>query len=224
MENVMGARIVFILLLGAVGASVLAQSGPGQGFSNFIDANEKFGRKLLRQTHSSAPGQNVAVSPLPVSFAFALLKSASYDEVTLDEIQRIFGWTHLQNLAYPSRMLLAIFQRPLPRLAPAHPQDRFLNLESPESLWMSSTFTYRGKGTLAEMFAARGKRDYGVEFRSVSQPASRQTTVSPAENSGASSPDVAKHDLWILSTTHLRTAWADNTFSMGTKKNDEFVL
>lgn len=82
--------VSFLLLFAVLCATATAQSTSGEEFWNFVAANEKFGRKLLRDVHSSVPGQNVAVSPLSVSSAFALLREASAESATIDEIQRAF--------------------------------------------------------------------------------------------------------------------------------------
>jgi serine protease inhibitor len=208
----MTARIRIVLLIAIAATTLLAQQPPGQEFAGFVNANEVFGRTLLFQVHSSALGQNVAVSPLPVSFAFALLREASNDGTSLDQIQRAFQWNSLTNLRSPSRMLVALFQAPAP--APiVRPRSRgeammlaLLDHRSPEELWISSTFAYRGKNMISRLFQ-NSERDFGAQFKAL------PPRVSPHEV-----------DFSIESRTHLRTVWADNTFSMGTKKTDYFTL
>lgn len=59
----MTVRILFFLLFAFSGTKLFAQIVPGQEFSGFVKANEKFGRKLLHEAHALSPEQNVAVSP-----------------------------------------------------------------------------------------------------------------------------------------------------------------
>lgn len=130
-------------------------------------------------------------------------------------------------------MLLPIFQQPPPPKPPLHPRSRkdkilatLLSHESPEERWISTTFSYRGKNAISRVYADMGARDFGVEFRSVSWKEPKDNVVSHLQNSDAPLPKVRapENDFWIVSTTHLRTTWAGNTFSMGTQKNDDFIL
>lgn len=224
-------RILLIVVVFLAGAKVFTQMAPGEEFVNFVSANEKFGIHLLQETHSCTERQNVVVSPLPVSLSFALLHEASGDNATENEIESAFGWTGAEDLRPPSRILAIRFQHPLPRPARVvGPHDnaltmKLLNEESAEELWISTTFSCRGKDTIAKSFADMGKSDFGSEFRTLPLRDSQESVVSQAQDSQCQSPTAAIRniDFWLVSCTHLRTSWADNTFSMGKKKDDDFI-
>lgn len=230
-KKIMNSRNFLVMLLAVAATSALAQEAPLGTLYTFVGANDRFGAKLLKEAHSSAPGQNVAVSPLPISFVFALLREASVDSTTLDEMQSTFEWSGIRDFETPSRMLLARLDPPRrrpapPRLPDGSPAPKLLDIESPEELWLSTAFSYRGKGAISKLFAGIGKQNFGVEFQALPENEPPRTGDSHPPNPvgvprEASTPNT---DFWIASTTHLQTVWADNAFSMGTKKDDHFIL
>ena len=127
----MAPRLFLVVVITAASVAAFAQAPPGAEFSRFINSNERFGRKLLQETHFLATGQNIAVSPLPVSLTVALVLQGSSDGTTLDQIQRAFDWDHLADLGALSRMLMTLVGK--------QPHE-----DSREELWTSTTFSYRG--------------------------------------------------------------------------------
>lgn len=91
---------------------------------------------------------------------------------------------------------------------------------------MTTTLLYRGGNAISKVIADMGKRDFGVEFRGVPWKDSQESVLARSGDSNTPMPKVpaSKNDFWIVNATHLRTVWADNTFSMGTKKKDDFIL
>jgi hypothetical protein len=67
-------RVIHLLaLLLCVVATGAAQEGAGQGLSELLRGNERFGRKLLQQVHAGSPDGNVVVSPVSLSVIFLAL-------------------------------------------------------------------------------------------------------------------------------------------------------
>lgn len=214
-------RAIFVLLAATIAARLPAQSAPGQGFSQFISA------KLLREAHASAPNQNVVISPLPVSLAFAPLRGAVVMSAQIEEMTSAFEWSNGSNLPGSGRILTTIFQKPIP--APRRPQphvdklmQQLMNHESPEELWISTVFTYRGSDSLSQSFVDMSTKYFGVNFQSIAWDAKPPIPRSPQDTTATAEPAEKKRDFWISSTTHLRTAWADNTFSLGKKVDADF--
>src|SRR5262249_35501331 len=110
-------REVFVSCVVAFFAtSGLAQARAGQGLAQLVDANERFGRKLLLQVHAGSPERNIVVSPISVSILLAALQENSYNQQLHEEIDRVFGWGKYPRLSVPARMLLAAFEEPGPRV------------------------------------------------------------------------------------------------------------
>jgi serine protease inhibitor len=84
--------MALIVLLGFVLCGAKAQDAVVPELSDLIRANERFGRRLLAELHADGPEKNVVVSPLGVSISYAPIRFASYDDATLKEIDRVFGW------------------------------------------------------------------------------------------------------------------------------------
>lgn len=176
--------------------------------NQFVNSNERFGRKLLKIIQESSPNKNVVVSPLPVSLSFAPLSdtSATVSAGSIDEIHKAFEWTNVSRLELSARMLLSRFDD--------------------ENMSVSSAFYYRGAGELSERFVDRGRKYFGLEFKTYPFDTPEREILSQIPSLSISPPRVhpANSDFWIVSSTRLRTVWAGNTFSLGTRKKDSFVL
>jgi len=184
---------------------VRGQEVPRDGFSKFLAANDKFGRNLLKNVQDNAPGRNVVVSPIPVSLAFAPLSdtTASSKAKTLDEVRKAFGWQDVPALELSARMLLSRFEN--------------------EKMGISTSFFYRGHGKVSEMFVNRGKKYFGLEFKSFPPDAPMQEIFPDAlAPSLAQTKTSQGSDFWIVSSTHLQSVWAGNTFSLGRKELGTF--
>jgi serine protease inhibitor len=224
----MKTKFAIALLFAINAASLLPQTIPGHEFSEIIASNELFGRKLLSELHAAAPDKNVVISPLPVSFAFAPLTEAIVDSETLGQINSAFEWRDIAMNRGAARLLSAAFKQPPPARPRPHPQVskltwQLMNQESPEKLWISTLFTYRGRDALSPRFVDMGARYFGLKFKSLPWN-STQRPSSLLDDSSAATPESPKgrNDFWITSTTHLRTAWADNTFALGKRVNGDF--
>ena len=223
-------RLAIVLLFAVFAARLFAQTVPGHELSDFVAANELFGRKLLSSAHASAPDKNVVVSPLPVSFAFAPLIEATSDNETLTQITSAFEWRNTAINRPSGRILSAAFKQPPPARPRPHskvsePMWQLMNQESPEELWLSSLFTYRGKHKLSEYFIDVGTKYFGLKFHSIPSNSAQSAPSFSNDSISAAIPKSSEprdDDFWITSTTHLRTAWADSTFSLGKQTSGNF--
>src|SRR5215470_18433922 len=98
-------RVLNSCAVALIATSVLAQARPGQGLAQLVDANERFGRKLLLEVHAGSPERNIVVSPISVSILLAALQENSYNQQLHEEIDRVFGWGTYPRLRIPARML-----------------------------------------------------------------------------------------------------------------------
>jgi serine protease inhibitor len=200
----------FVLLVSCSCLLALAESGTRQvsPLDQFVNSNERFGRKLLKIIQESDPGKNVAVSPLPVSLSFAPLSdtSATVSAASIDEIRKAFEWTNVSRLELSARMLLSRFDD--------------------ENMSVSSAFYFRGADEISERFVYRGRKYFGLEFKAYPPDTPEREFLPQIPNLTISPPKAhpANNDFWIVSSTHLRTVWAGNTFSLGTRKMDSFVV
>lgn len=212
-----------MLALALVG-SVRAQDLPGQALPNLIRGNERFGRLLLQRVHRKAPDRNIVVSPISLSIILGALQSGSWDRHLRKEIGDTFAWGPDRNVALPSRMLLVVFEKPAPPRAPrGRRQDREYLPSLPEAAWISNTVLYRGNNTLSEHFVDTAQTYFGMAMRSTGarKPSGRDL---PRYTKSTATPPATSHsnDVLINSTTHLRTAWKGNTFSLSHPHHDDF--
>jgi len=216
--------LVFLLVLLVLTSVCPAQYRPGQALSDYVQSNEKFGRKLLLAVHEADQEKNVAVSPLPLSQAFGTLSEGTSDSSTRLELANVFEWKDQPFRNIASRMLSArIPSEKLP------PQDGAEALESSKMspviarptkqfvpLSQSTIFLYRGKGFLRGRFIEQASRDYGIQFQE----------AKPGELPVPKDPDVRKMyelkrgylDFSITTFTDLRTAWRHDLFSGRSQK------
>ncbi len=203
-------RLVFALLL-AFGSEAIAQEIPGHALFNAINSNEAFGRKLLREVHSANPDQNVALAPLPIHVAFAAIERNSASYSSSEEIDNAFSLASRFSDTIP--MLLVRFQKPRSVSAAKSPLP-FSGLlrSSPEELWMSTAFLYRGQNAISQNFIEDSKKDFGLQFHSVDRHASGKKIVARSWDPQVPVPEISNRgDFWITSMMHLRTKWASNT-------------
>jgi hypothetical protein len=82
--------LAFVFMLVGSASVASAQQLPGRELTDFIQATERFGWKLLKEVHAANPIQNVALSPLPVSYIFGAISQGSVTGQTKGEINRAF--------------------------------------------------------------------------------------------------------------------------------------
>lgn len=213
--------ILFLTIL--LTSQSFSQSPSVLEFSKFIKANGQFGRQLLWRAHSSSPGKNIAISPLPVSLAFAALSdsSASVDSANVDEIRHAFGWSEIDDTRGPGRMLIALFEKPKPGPPPKNLPKGLEKLFTPgpvdtrEGIWLATQFQYTGRDVLSERFLEVASRDFGLKVGNASgQNGERQAAQRPA----------GREKFWITSKIHLQTRWYGNIFMDEWRKRGTFTL
>ena len=221
----MRLRLFTVLLLLLAGSELPAQQIPRSSFTDFVKANEKFGRKLLAELHAAAPERNIVVSPLPVSLSFAPLEEQAVNVRASEEIRAAFGWQQASGKSIPSRMLMARLRKPrstakVPESS-LSPALRILAQQTPEELWASSVFLYRDQGVISQTFVERIREDFGLQAVGVDPSGKEDDILDQTWDPAAPRPKtIGPNHFWITSATHLRTAWAGNTFIAGHRTID----
>jgi hypothetical protein len=125
------------VLLFAIGSMGRAQRPPAAEWHGLVRGNEQFGRRLLHEVHSAAPGRNTVIAPLSLSLTMAAIYSSADSSEIINEIGSTFGWGTAR-LNVPARMLLAGFVRAkrLPNVQPVFP---------PEEVWITNRILYRNQ-------------------------------------------------------------------------------
>lgn len=195
----------------------------------FVHSNDKFGMNLLRTVHDEARDSNIVIAPLPVSLTFAAFVDRSVDSKTVNEILSAFQWEGAHDLSAAGHMLHARFEmpRPQPHSAPSKPRkgDPHLRSGKREELWLSEAFLYRGEGSLSRGFINRVRHDFGFDFLAVGANTPQSAILAKNWDSSLPMPAVTgNNDFWITSFTHLRTAWAGNTFVEAIREKQDFRL
>ena len=222
---------VFSLLLACRGLQ--AQQPQEAQPARFLHANDRFGANLLSLVHEEAPDRNVAVAPLPVSFAFAAMLEGSHDSNSSQEIVSTFHWERPFSLDIAARMLLARFGRPvpyptrnstLPQLGGDAAQEQSRSA-TPEEMWLSTAFLYRGKDSLSQDFMDRARYSFGFEFREVGEDTPQSTIFAQNWDSSLPVPAITgSNDFWVTSFLHLRAFWSGNAFAFTKRDKHEFKV
>jgi len=188
---------------------------------------------LLKTAHEAEQDRNIVIAPLPISLTFAALWDGTTDIESSKELVSAFRWEKSFGINVAGRMLLARFEKPKPRppsrFTPKNDLDkaylRFLESGKPAEIWISGAFLYRGKGSLSPDFMDRVKYDFGFTFRAVDEHTTQSNVLAENWDSSLPMPAVAgPNDFWITSHTHLRTAWAGNTFLEAKRETHDFRL
>jgi serine protease inhibitor len=199
----------------------------------FLHANDRFGANLLSLVHEEAPDRNIAIAPLPVSLAFAAMLEGSRNTNSGQEIVSTFHWERTFSLDIAARMLLARFGRPMPyptrnSTLPQKGGDAAQGQSrpaTPEEIWLSTAFLYRGKDSLSQDFMDRATYSFGIDFREVGEDTPQSTILSQNWDSSLPMPAIiGLNDFWITSFLHLRAFWAGNTFAFTKRDKHDFKV
>lgn len=189
---------------------------PGDVFPSLVRANERFGRTLLRQMHTSAPTGNTVVAPLSVTLlagAFAFTTSA---EPLRRQFEAVFGWNWAPHQV-AVKMLRQAFAVPAP--------TRYFDGArlAGEGVWLSNQLAYRDSGVLPADFLTTVRDGFGFETSAVGG-----RRPSAADIGADGRPSLAPrldgaNDVAVRSGVYVRTTWAGNTFSTGNPRQGTFT-
>src|SRR5215472_11039508 len=224
MESCMSRSVrdlFFSCVVAFFATSGLAQTRPGQGLAQLVDANERFGRRLLLEVHAGSPERNIVVSPISVSILLAALQENSYNQQLHEEIDRVFGWGKYPRLRVPARMLLAAFEEPSLRaiVRPGAEPAAKGRLGASEAAWITNTFLYRTPKSveqpIAPEFMLSAEKYFGMKFVNTGTAQPANADLARVRKSLGPVPQLAAgNDVWISTATHLQSAWRGNTFSI----------
>ena len=84
--------VTTLLLPFALQPSAAAQVQPGESLQQFLRGNDRFGLRLLAESHADAPEKNAVVAPLSLTILLGAIEANSWREETRDQLQQVFGW------------------------------------------------------------------------------------------------------------------------------------
>jgi serpin B len=196
---------------------VVAQEHAGEALPKLVEANERFGRKLLAEVHGPVPSRNMVVSPLSITVMMAAMQTSSSGGGLREQGNALFGWGLYPDLKVASRMLLAAFEKPIPvpirpRMASRPPT--YL----PQGAWITNTLLYRsvqGSSPVDARFREQAENVFHIKLVNTGSARPKPSAVAALRKGETPLPKVtSKADALIVSGTHLRTKWQGNSFSM----------
>src|SRR5215469_1539546 len=104
--------LLLVYELCAVAAA--AQEQAGNPLQVLLQANDRFGMRLLAQAHSEAPDNNLVLAPLPLTILFGAIHTSSRRQEAVHEFDQVFGWGEFPDIRIPTRMILAVMDKPRP--------------------------------------------------------------------------------------------------------------
>jgi len=206
--------VTTLLLPFALQPSAAAQVQPGESLQQFLRGNDRFGLRLLAESHADAPEKNAVVAPLSLTILLGAIEANSWREETRDQLQQVFGWERGVQPGIPSKMMLAAMEPPkVKQLLPGAKPTKEQPWEG-ESLWIANQLLYRSKKNepplLERWFVQSAKAQFGLELVDVGdrQPTAEDLRTSRGETGRV--PGVsALSQVWLSSGTHLRQTWEE---------------
>ncbi|MGD0789998.1 MAG: serpin family protein [Terracidiphilus sp.] len=181
----------------------------------FLRGNDRFGLRLLAESHADTPEKNAVVAPLSLTILLSAIEANSWRKETREQLQQVFGWENGIQPGIPSKMVLAAMEPPKVKQLP--PGAKRPKKEQPwegESLWIANRLLYRSKKTepplLERWFVQSAKAQFGLELVDVGdrQPTAEDLRTSRGETGRI--PEVSQLDqVWLSSGTHLRQTWEE---------------
>ena len=194
--------------------SAVAQVQPGESLQQFLRGNDRFGLKLLAESHADAPEKNAVVAPLSLTILLSAIEANSWRNETREQLQQVFGWESGIQPGIPSKMMLAAMEPPKVKQLPPGAKPPKEQPWEDESLWIANRLLYRSKKNepplLQRWFVQSAKLQFGLELVDVGdrQPTAEDLRTSRGETGRI--PDVSPLDqVWLSSGTHLRQTWEE---------------
>lgn len=216
----MKAQFFVFLTVFAVGSvNLFSQTSPGHEFVDFIAANDRFGRALLKEVHAASPDKNIAMSPLPVSYIFGAVSEGSVLAATRQEIIHAFQWEGI-NLNGPSQLLYERFQppdevveRPALKTESSKTAANETRAKFGSALWMRTAFIYRGKNAISRYFLSTATSEFGMDAINIDRTKNLEATRKQWWRGRIPEPTVmAPSDLYAAGMIHLQDVWRGNIF------------
>jgi hypothetical protein len=191
-----------------------AQVQPGESLQQFLRGNDRFGLRLLAESHAGAQEKNAVVAPLSLTILLGAIEANSWREETRGQLQQVFGWEPGIQSGIPSKMILAAMEPPKVKQLPPGAKRPKEQASEGESLWIANRLLYRSKKgeppLLERWFVQSAEAQFGLELVDVGdrQPTAEDLQTSRAETGRI--PVVSPlGQVWLSSGTHLRQTWAE---------------
>jgi len=202
---------IFLSVLTICMPPAVAQEKPGGGMHVLLQANDRFGIRLLQQAHSEAPERNLVVAPLSLTILLGAIQTHIESEEAMKEFDHVFGWGEYPNIRIQSRMMLAAMDdrpRPTPRWHGIPEQVE------PETLWIENRLLYRspksGLPLLDTRFAQSATRDFGLQLVNTGDKNPSEADLQSSREQVGRLPHVSPLDqVWFSSGLHMRQTWEE---------------
>ena len=180
----------------------------------FLRGNDRFGLRLLAQSHADAPEKNAVVAPLSLTILLSAIEASSWREETRDQLQQAFGWESGIQPGIPSKMILAAMEPPKPKQLPPGAKRPKERPWEGESLWIANRLLYRSKKNepplLERWFVQTAKAQFGLELVDVGDRKPTAEDLRASRSEIGRIPKVSQLDqVWLSSGTHLRQTWEE---------------
>ncbi|MGA2219629.1 MAG: serpin family protein, partial [Terracidiphilus sp.] len=191
--------------------SAAAQQNPEDPLRVLLQANDRFGTRLLQQAHSEAPDKNLVVAPLSLTILLGAIQTYSVDGVTRQEFDQLFGWGEYPDIRIQSQMMLAALDdkpRPTPKFRGIPEQVE------PETLWIENRLLYRSPKTglplLDPRFVANAPANFGLQLVNTGDKIPSAADLKESRERVGSLPSVSPLDqVWFSSGIHMRQTWEE---------------
>jgi serine protease inhibitor len=198
---------VFSILI----STAAAEEGPGNGLRVLLQANDKFGTRLLQQAHSEVPDGNLVLAPLSLTILLGAIQTHIESEEARKEFDRAFGWGEYPDISIQSRMMLAaIDDRPRPTPIRHGIPDEV----ETETLWIENRLLYRsfktGPPLLDSRFAKSAAKDFGLQLVDTGDKNPSEADLQGSREQVGRLPHVSLLDqVWFSSGLHMRQTWEE---------------
>lgn len=206
--------VTTLLFLLAALPSAVAQVQPGASLQQFLHGNDRFGLRLLAESHADAPEKNAVVAPLSLTILLASIESNSWREETREQLQQVFGWESGIQPGIPSKMILASMEPPKVKQLPRGTRRPKEQPWEGQSLWIANRLLYRSNKNepplLERWFVQSAKTQFGLELVDVGDRQPTAEDLRASRNGVGRIPEVSPLDQVSLSSgTHLRQTWEE---------------
>jgi serine protease inhibitor len=192
-------------------STAAAQEKPGDGLRVLIEANDRFGTRLLQQAHSEEPEKNLVVAPLSLTILLGAIQTHIEREEARKEFDQVFGWGEYPDIRIQGRMILAAMDdRPRPTPTWHGIPDQV----EPETLWIENRLLYRspksGPPLLDSRFVDSAPKDFGLQLVNTGDKNPSAADLQGSREQVGGLPHVSPLDqVWFSSGLHMRQTWEE---------------
>src|SRR5271157_41934 len=192
-------------------STAATQEKPGDGLRVLLQANDRFGTRLLQQAHSEAPDRNLVAAPLSLTILLGAIQTHIESPETRREFDQVFGWGEYPDIRIQSRMMPAAIDDK-PRQTPRW--QGIPDQVEPETLWIENRLLYRSPKTglplLDSRFVESAPKDFGLQLVNTGDKNPSAADLQGSREKVGQLPHVSPLDqVWFSSGLHMRQTWGE---------------